>query len=256
MLIATHLVGFGAGTQDEVFTPASVTLKGWWDPSDISTLWKNTAGTDPVTADGDLVARMDDKSGNGRNWTQATSTNRPTYKVGSGLHWLDFDGTDDYMTGATLSNLISVSAYEVILAGRFDTIASNAGTSYSNDVFLADDGGYIAVAYGRTSGVIGAGQYGSSDTVLTFAYSSGNNFVLSQRLASGLFYASYNGGSESSGSAANVGSGAGTALIGKSYNGDFVDGRFYGAVTKNAALTTTERDNLITWLGAKAGLSV
>ena len=40
---------------------------------------------------------MLDKSGNGNHATQATSSKRPTYMSGSGLHWLAFDGADDVL---------------------------------------------------------------------------------------------------------------------------------------------------------------
>jgi len=67
----------------------------WYDPSDLSTLWQDVARTIPVIADGDLVAVMDDKSGNGNHLSQAILAKRPLYKAFGGLHWLEFDGVDD-----------------------------------------------------------------------------------------------------------------------------------------------------------------
>ena len=67
------------------FTPATLFPSGvvgaWFDPSDISTLFQDTAGTTPVTAAGQTVALMRDKSGGGYHATQATAAQRPTYRV-------------------------------------------------------------------------------------------------------------------------------------------------------------------------------
>jgi hypothetical protein len=67
----------------------------WYDPSDLSTLWQDTAGTVPITTDGQAVARIDDKSGNGVNATQSTTSKRPLYKTDGSKHWLQFDGSND-----------------------------------------------------------------------------------------------------------------------------------------------------------------
>lgn len=53
----------------------------WYDPSDLTTLFTDTAGTTPVTTAGQSVARINDKSGRGNNATQATAASRPTYGV-------------------------------------------------------------------------------------------------------------------------------------------------------------------------------
>lgn len=49
----------------------------WYDPSDMSTLFQDEAGTIPVTAVEQPVGRMLDKSGRGNHATQATTTKRP-----------------------------------------------------------------------------------------------------------------------------------------------------------------------------------
>lgn len=70
---------------------------GLYDPSDLTTLFQDAAGTIPVTADGDPVGLMLDKSGNGNHLTQAATASRPTYRTDGTLHWLGFDGADDGM---------------------------------------------------------------------------------------------------------------------------------------------------------------
>lgn len=84
-----------------VFDPLSLFDSGkqgvWYDPSDKSTLFQDVAGTIPVTAHGDPVALMRDKSGNGNHAVQTVSAARPVYRTDGILHWLAFDGVDDYL---------------------------------------------------------------------------------------------------------------------------------------------------------------
>ena len=53
----------------------------WYDPSDLTTLFTDSAGTTPVTGPNQTVGKMLDKSGRGNHATQATSTQRPIYGI-------------------------------------------------------------------------------------------------------------------------------------------------------------------------------
>lgn len=84
------------------FSPASLFANGeqgvWYDPSDLSTLFQDAAGTMPVTAVGQPVGKILDKSGRGNHATRATTTSRPTLQQDtSGKYYLSFDGVDDWM---------------------------------------------------------------------------------------------------------------------------------------------------------------
>jgi hypothetical protein len=63
------------------FSPAALFAAGeqgvWYDPSDMTTLFQDSAGTTPVTAVEQPVGRMLDKSGRGNHATQATPSARP-----------------------------------------------------------------------------------------------------------------------------------------------------------------------------------
>ncbi|MCV2882220.1 hypothetical protein [Actibacterium sp. XHP0104] len=78
--------------------PYQLTLAAWYDPSDLGTLFQDTVGTVPVAADGDPVALMQDKSGNGHHMTQSDPARQPVYRSAGGLHWLETDGADDSMS--------------------------------------------------------------------------------------------------------------------------------------------------------------
>jgi hypothetical protein len=79
----------------------------WFDPSDLSTLFQDAAGTIAVTAAGQPVGRMADKSGGGRHATQTTLSARPIYRTDGQRHWLEFDGVDDRMVLAAPLDLNS-----------------------------------------------------------------------------------------------------------------------------------------------------
>ncbi len=69
------LVNSGAGG----FVPTQLaTLGGWWDFSDINTLWKDAGRTNAVTADADTILGVTDKSGAGLHLSTATG---PIYNV-------------------------------------------------------------------------------------------------------------------------------------------------------------------------------
>ena len=90
---------YGQSFLSVAFNPITLFANGeqgaWYDPSDLSTLFQDDAGTTPVTEPGQTVGLMLDKSGNANHATQSTAESRPVYQAGGGLHWLEFDGVDD-----------------------------------------------------------------------------------------------------------------------------------------------------------------
>ena len=77
-----------------------------WTPAQLTTaLWLDAADTGTITLNGATVSQWADKSGNSRNFSQATASNQPTYSatVLGGKPALTFDGTSDFMSaGDTL----------------------------------------------------------------------------------------------------------------------------------------------------------
>jgi hypothetical protein len=75
------------------FTPASLFAGGiagaWYGPSDLSTLFQDSAGTTPVTTAGQPVGLMLDNSGNGNHAAQATAARRLTYQTSPARATLD-----------------------------------------------------------------------------------------------------------------------------------------------------------------------
>lgn len=110
------------------WTPATLFASGqkgeYYDPLDLTTLWKNTAGTDPITADGDQVALVKGLSPNAVNLPQATSTFRPLFKTSGGVNWLQGDGTDDRVGPTAFASAIA-QPYTIVLGFRLLTVAGD-----------------------------------------------------------------------------------------------------------------------------------
>ena len=98
--ISLALRQWGAGA----WSPSSLFAAGeqgaWYDPSDLTTMFQDRAGTMPVTADGQTVGKILDKSGRGNHAVAPSDAARPLYKTSGGLDWLQFDGVDDSLSTA------------------------------------------------------------------------------------------------------------------------------------------------------------
>lgn len=88
-----------------LWTPDLISPHTWIDFSDTSTLFDATTGGSVVT-NGVGIARAEDKSGNGRNFTQSTSGSRPTFtsNVQNGLGIARFDG-GDYLNSVSANSI-------------------------------------------------------------------------------------------------------------------------------------------------------
>ena len=70
-----------------------------YDPNDLTTLYQDAAGTIPVTAQGQPVGLMRDKSGHNNHAFQTVSASRPILQrnATTGAYYLAFDGADDFL---------------------------------------------------------------------------------------------------------------------------------------------------------------
>lgn len=126
------VLGFGENNQP-VYDPQDLFENGqqgvWYDPSDISTLFQDAAGTIPVTASGDPVGMIKDKSGNGNHAKQTMSSKRLVYvKLPDRLL---LDGVDDELIitipiggwegTMVLASMNGTASYDVkLLAGKYN----------------------------------------------------------------------------------------------------------------------------------------
>lgn len=142
---------------DVDWTPSSIFYGGepgvWYDPSDLSTLFQDSAGTTPVTATGQTVGRILDKSGRGNHATQATLAQRPTYQIDStGRPYLSFDGVDDGMVTGT----ITPATNKVQVFAGVRKLSDAAGIIYETSVAAFSNAGSISAFSGFNGAVAGA----------------------------------------------------------------------------------------------------
>ncbi len=118
----------------------------WFDPSDFSTMFQDAAGTTPVTATGDSVGLIRDKSGRGNHASQATGAFKPKLQQdGAGLYYLDFDGSDD---GLVTPSIDFSATDEMTTCGGIRK-TSNAATGLvleNSAVFSSNNGTFAAFA--------------------------------------------------------------------------------------------------------------
>jgi hypothetical protein len=116
----------------------------FFDPSDEATLFKDTAGTVPVTADGDLVALMRDKSGNNNHATQSDSSSRPAFRTNGTLSWLESSGTQGFEFPSVSLASDAVDSMSAVMvtggAGAYRAIWSGRGSSTAGDIIYATNG--------------------------------------------------------------------------------------------------------------------
>ena len=139
-----------------------------YDPNDLTTLYQDAAGTIPVTAMGQPVGLIKDKSGRNNHAYQTVSASRPILQrnATTGAYYLAFDGTDDYLVtnsiDFTATDKVSLFAGVTKLADNGQIIAelspstsANAGSFYL--VAGVDNGGngYIAQARGSSGAGLG-----------------------------------------------------------------------------------------------------
>jgi hypothetical protein len=167
-----------AGTWPSSFSPLIISgLQCWFDASDATTLFDATSGGSLVAAGG-AVARWQDKSGNGRHATQATSANRAVRQANAanGLDGIYFNGTSATNFETSISgfrNYTSLTVFCVIkpVAAAQSDVTSFVGFRYS--VAGYPPTGNDELALGFATGAIdgeticffgppGAGRLGSS----------------------------------------------------------------------------------------------
>ena len=148
---------------DGGFSPLSLFSAGeqgaWYDPSDLSTLFSDSAGTTPAVVDGP-VGKMLDKSGRGTHRTQATTAQTPILRTSGGLYWLEYDGVDDGMVTASI-DLSGTAKATVIMGARKDSDAS-AATLVEFSAWAGQTGAFGILAPRTASANYGIGLRGDT----------------------------------------------------------------------------------------------
>jgi hypothetical protein len=231
----------------------------WYDPSDLSTLFQDAAGTIPVTADGDPVGLILDKSGNGNHASQAISSARPIYRTDGTLHWLEFDGVDDRLTSNPLSSNIFSPTTGLIASAFSGGIESTvkgvseefSGVNASNRVVLYADR--------RTSPRrLTAYAVGGTDAYVDLQSAwDGSATVNTARVAGGTLYGTKNAEAQGDIAVSELFAdptriGLGRQTVGVLY----FSGKMFGGIFRGGVSSEADAQNVAHYLAGKSGVTL
>lgn len=232
------------------WTPAALFTAGqqgfWLDPSDFTTMFQDSAGTTPVTAVGQPVGKILDKSGRANHFAQGTTASRPILQQDvSGFYCLAFDGVDDFLS--------SVSVASIGAATTHSSAIRWAGASSTGNVFC--NSGATPQLSGVTLGPI---YRMFAATTLSGGVTDTNNHVFTAQFVGASSALVVDKVGVAAGAAGSNGMTGTTVRVGCDGAGSsqFFNGRFYGGVIADYVLTTPQRTTLETYLGGKAGLAL
>jgi hypothetical protein len=239
------------------FSPTDISgLTGWWDASDPSTLFDATSGGSAVAADGS-VARLEDKSGNGRHFTQSTSGSRPVRKtsVQNSRDVIRFDGSDHWLDSSIqFQALFTASASTCFVVAKADT-----ATTFN----LRPD---IPGVLHETQSVHGFFCVRNVDTVQSYGYDTTYKSVEETYEPGGwILLTTWHDGTDlrvaiNADAAVSVGMGSrsildGTMRMAASWNqGHYFDGDVGEILAYNQTLSQSDRESVQTALISKWGI--
>ncbi len=242
--IASAAYTIGGGS----FSPADLSPFAWFDFADTAAMFTDTAATTPVSANGQAIAAMHDKSGNTRHTQQVTSGNRPTYGTDgshgwgtfNASHWLDIIAGTQTLTGGNWS-----IAWASRKAAATLTDSVIAGLDVSN--FVGDNAATATSPTVRGAAVL---HQGAAATAAATA-----DHVSIVNCSAGTMTTYFNGAQ----SGTTLGGFTTWAMneIGANNHGSYeYAGRIYEVVFVPRALTAGEVADLTAYLAAKMGLTI
>jgi hypothetical protein len=128
----------GSTEVTKAYLGASEVYSSSWTPAQLTglALWLDAADSSTITLNGSTVSQWDDKSGNGRNASQATASFQPTYLATgfNGRPTLRTDGSDAMELGVTSlgRNVSGMTCALVGLHPAGQTFISNATEIFIN----------------------------------------------------------------------------------------------------------------------------
>jgi hypothetical protein len=230
------------------FTPATLSgLVAWYDPSDLSSMYQDSAGTTPAAVDSP-VGKILDKSGGGHHATQATSDSRPILRQSGGVYYLEFDGVDDSLETASFA-LASASGHSSCVSAY---LAATAGTQSIMDADDATRVSQLIRSAGGTAQSIAFNTVPGAFTDSAGAISATTRTTLTQVTTTSAVEVWVNGVSDgSTGITGTLQTGSVRLALGRTGAGaQLLGGRIYKAAHYNVPLSSANQTLLETYIGA------
>ena len=145
----------------------------FYDPSDLSTMYQDAAGTNPVTSVGQPVGLILDKSGRNNHAYQSTSAARPILRQNAvtGANYLEFDGSDDFL----VTNSINFTATDKVslFVGVRKLSDANIGSVFGLSSAPISASGVFEMYTPQTAGGEGVAYYSRGASTRSFVLTQG-----------------------------------------------------------------------------------
>lgn len=221
-------------------------------------IFQDSALTTPVTAAGQPVGGIVDRSGNGNDALQATAGFRPLLQQDSNGNWyLDFDGTDDFLSSANI-DLSATDELSIFAAVRKDSDAAVGVVTNLNSI----NNGSFRMQAPHSVGVTSY-RHNSKGTLLksatSTAFPAGSNNVLTglSSVSEGSVTLRVDGNQVDT-DTGDQGTGnysSSSVFIGaRSTATEFLNGRVYGICVLGRTSAAAEIDNIETNLANLSGV--
>lgn len=206
-----------------------------------------------------FVSSLNDQTGNGRNLTGSVGARPAVGTAGPNtLAAARFDGADDYLVGAALSNFMSNSAGYMLCSFIINTVTANSGNPYENEPVWGDAGGFMGLYIRNTTGTPETAQAynfsGGNQSAEAAVITPGTAYVVEWWHDSGNVFICVNNGTPVSVSSGNTGNVGGVLGLGHGYTGSsvFSDIDVFGGFAASAvpAARSTIAADFMTQCGA------
>ena len=238
---------FGSNEQGVFYVPMPVVNGN-------QALFQDSAGTVPVTADGDPDGLMIDQSPNSINASQSVSAERPVYTLTNGLNFLLFDEVDDHLLFPFIAGDADNFVFSIAVTPE---IASDINPRYFG---LVSPGINLQCGYVNDGTIftrVGSVTHATASTITL-----GNTYVISHIRQGGVSSIRINGTVFSLG-----GSGPGadsqlsnTGVLGAGYQpgGDNFKfkGKIHAALFRYGSITESQLSDIDTYFASVAGVTL
>lgn len=225
-----------------LLNPASLSPSLWYSPGDSSTVFKDAGSTLAVNGT-DTVQQLNDKSGNTKNMSQATSAKRPSFATANGKPCLTFDGTQTFLS---LTSAPSISQpCTLALAAIFTNGAAAVGNLFDSAGGRSAFGAMSSTNYRIFNGsTVSYGTRDSSAHACIVSFNGSSSTIQIDSTVSGSLNPGANGGPTT------------TFYIGSDNAGasQFFAGQLFEWMLIPRLLTAGETTAMVTYLKSRAGL--
>ena len=239
------------------FNPLSLFLSGeqgvWYDPSYINTLFQDAAGTTPVTATGQPVGRVLDKSGRSNHATQPTAASRLLFNIDTVQAKLTGDGIDDNIASSAAVPWLTgegVSAFFAVAYKR------DSGVGYvvhcDGGVFALAGQAFSLLANAEGSDIVVVG--GVSIPIPTSTAITVISIAFNKTTGAGLL--SVNGAAETNVSVGTFSQTIKQMRIFSREGGAYFNGSVYGVVSVAGIPPLSTRQAVVGYLQSRAGVVI